>query len=195
MTGAGPPSIDTLAALRAATAAQHRAIEAQLHLEQLDSRARLAATLQGFDAFLADWEPRVAAALPREDRDWFEAHRRGPWAAQDLQALGAPRLAPRAAPQIGLPCAASAFGSLYVLEGSALGGQVIGRHLRDTLGVTDTDGGRYFTGRGLHTGRLWKEFRERLQARVSTPADIERACHAARSTFEALGEALRETAR
>ena len=44
-----------------------------------------------------------------------------------------------------------AFGCLYVMEGATLGGQVIGRHVRQTLGVTPETGGRFHAAYGDRT--------------------------------------------
>ncbi|MEJ7932268.1 biliverdin-producing heme oxygenase [Ramlibacter sp. AN1015] len=172
--------------LKQATAVLHADIESLLRLDLLTTLPRVCGVLQVFDAFLADWEPRVSTALPPSMQPWFEAHRRGAWARDDLQVLGAARCAPAASPEIELDSPAAALGSLYVLEGSALGGQVIARTLRDHLQLTETTGARYFAGRGARTGPLWRAFCEQFEAQVQQPAEVEAACRGARQTFGAL---------
>jgi len=177
-----PPAIT---ALRQATAASHEAIEDLLRLDEHVTPARLAVILTGFDQFLAAWEPRVLAALPPRLQPWFLARSRRPFLHEDLQHLGLPRAHghPAAAHVPALGSLAAAFGSLYVLEGSALGGQVISRRLADRLG----HGSAYFHGWGDQTGRLWREFRDTLEAEVGPdPAGHAVAADAAVRTFEGL---------
>ena len=62
---------------------------------------------------------------------------------------------------------ASALGALYVIEGSGLGGRVIGRHLAENLGVKAGAGGSFFCGMDAETARLrWS----RLGAVLASPA-------------------------
>ena len=61
---------------------------------------------------------------------------------------------------------AQRFGCLYVLEGSSFGGTLIARHLRDHLGITESNGVGYFAGYGEHTGSMWSAFRASLSACV-----------------------------
>ena len=55
----------------------------------------------------------------------------------------------------------SAWGGMYVLEGSTLGGQIINRHLQKNIGETIGQS-HYFAGYGAETGRFWKFFLENL---------------------------------
>ncbi|MET0352100.1 MAG: biliverdin-producing heme oxygenase [Rhizobacter sp.] len=176
---------ETLTALRQATAPAHEAIDRQLQLDADMGLARYVRILQGFEAFLAAWEPDVAAVLPPEQRAWFSARSRLAFVRRDLAALApgdgavpAPVLPP-------LPNRSAAFGAMYVLEGSALGGQVIARRVAERFGFDAERGAAYFHGFGDRTGGLWREFRERLEAEVDPVARAD-ACAAAVGTFEAL---------
>lgn len=51
----------------------------------------------------------------------------------------------------------AALGSLYVLEGSTLGGQVLTRHFRESLGLADSSL-HFFHSHGPLVGKRWKEF-------------------------------------
>ena len=83
-----------------------------------------------------------------------------------------------------LDCEAHAVGSFYVLEGSALGGQVISRHLTRTLGITATTGGRYFAGDGVATAARWREVCAALESYDSS--DVATVTEGARRTFSSL---------
>lgn len=189
------PSAPVLAALRQATADAHRRIETVASLDTLADRAGLVRVLTAFSAFHAVWEPAAQAVLPPADAAWLAARSRRDWLAQDLRALaaaGEPLAALPALPvALQLPDAAAAWGSVYVLEGSTLGGQLIARHLRDTLGLTPETGARYHAGHGPRTAARWRECGERLQAALGTDAAAcERACAAAVHTFDVLAAVL-----
>lgn len=177
-----------LAALRQATADRHRSIEALLALDSPLDTDRYGRVLQGFGAFLAGWEPLVLAAVAPADAAWVSARSRQPMLLADLQALGLSlphRLAPLRLPS--LPDAASAWGSMYVLEGSALGGQVIAKSLERQLRIGRSSGAAYFHGWGDATGAMWKQFRDRIEHEVGgDDAATRRACQAAVATFDCL---------
>lgn len=173
-----------LAVLRQATAGQHGRIEFLLRLDEPFGMDRYAAVLQCFEAFLRQWEPAVERALPEDLRGWFRERLRAPMARADLAALGSHPLDG----EVGIPQlqdAPEALGSLYVLEGSALGGQVISRQVYSQHGLTPAHGAAYFGGRGSRTGAMWRDFQDVL-ARHDRPAQRERAGAAAARTFEAL---------
>ena len=58
------------------------------------------------------------------------------------------------------------LGAMYVIEGSTLGGQLIGRHVERVLGLTAGQGNAYFRGHNERTGQLWKEFCDALRTKV-----------------------------
>lgn len=178
--------------LRGVTAAAHASIEELVGLGGDFDLAHYRRVLRGFDAFLHAWEPLVARSLPPALANWFEPRRRGAAVRRDLAALGIAVPAPAKLPLV-LPCTAAALGSLYVLEGSALGAQVIAPRLQRSLGLDATNGAAYFAGWGAATAARWREFRDLLEATVG-PHDRERAQAAAgaNATFDALSMVLRD---
>jgi heme oxygenase len=181
--------------LRQATARSHRDIEDLLQLESAElGRARYTLVIKGFALFLPAWEAEVAAALPMRLRPWFAKRSRLPFLERDLEALPDAAPAPDAddAEVPPLTSLAAAFGSMYVMEGSALGGQLIARQVAARFGIGPDNGAAYFTGWGPRTGTLWREFRERIEAEIG-PLDGDRkaACKAALQTFAALGAVFR----
>ena len=126
------------------------------------------------------------------------ARSRSPMLWRDIDALGlAERLSSlrrgwRAEPRlrqrstVRLADAVEAWGSLYVLEGAALGGHVLAR-LGRTLALGPEDGAAWFHGHGARTGALWADFRQRLEAAIGDdPGARVRAAQAASRTFDAL---------
>src|SRR5579875_1326207 len=164
---AGIADADMLAVLRRATAASHDRLETMLALTDPGLTAsRYRAVLARLLGFWLGWEPAVGAALG--DEGFLAPRRRTGALLRDLEALGFDEAAlaglPRCAPPA-LDGPAAALGSLYVLEGSTLGGRVLVRQFGRSLGLRDGEPGcLYFSGYGAATGRMWAEFRARLQA-------------------------------
>jgi heme oxygenase len=164
-SGAFLPSL--LKTLREGTHAAHERIEVLPELACLlsDSLSQAAyiAALRGLYQFqsclhtilppllgdvvgLCGPDPAVLAAL-NEDIAWFGA------------VLPPPVVAPR-----DIRDAWSALGALYVLEGSALGGRVIGRAVARSLSVAPGRGGSFFCGASADNARSrWASFCAVLQ--------------------------------
>ncbi|HEY0821188.1 MAG TPA: biliverdin-producing heme oxygenase [Rhizobacter sp.] len=181
--------------LRDKTRLEHARIEHLLRLTQPMSEARYAAIVSGFHEFLRRWEPRLAAALPQHLRDWAARRKRSAFAAEDLRHVRGVRgtkeasTAERAVRSLPLASPAAALGSMYVIEGSALGGQVITPLLQQHLGLTPLTGASYFHGHGPATGAMWRDFREVIAREIGEDHGAAReACQEAQRTFAALCE-------
>jgi heme oxygenase len=183
-----------LAELRASTRRQHDRIEALLALDAPMPLSRYATILLGFQHFLTQWEREVADAMPARLQGWLAGRGRLDFLAQDLDFLrlhlpALPRravaVAPRCLPEE--PSVAAAFGALYVIEGSALGGQVIAPRLKRELGLEPGRGASYFHGFGDLTGCMWREFRQCAVREIGAgPVGRRQACRAAEQTFDGL---------
>jgi heme oxygenase len=78
-----------------------------------------------------------------------------------------------------------AFGSMYVMEGSTLGGRFIAPHVAERLDLAPGRGNAYFEGYGPRTGSMWNAFRETAAASVPE-SQYDDAVKAAIATFESL---------
>jgi len=119
--------------------------------------------------------------------------RRRDWLAADLHALALPLPAPRSL-GFELPTSGHGFGCLYVLEGSALGGRVISKRVKQTLGLGPATGGAYFHGLGRQTASHWSDF---LTALNTIPANSAMGADAeagAIATFLAFRQAISQRA-
>jgi heme oxygenase len=192
--GVAPDEL-AIASIRRATRERHASLEGVLQLVSALSHRRYLEALRGFELFHSEWEPRIDAALPEGLRHWFESRSRLSLLRQDLAQLdngcgmqGRVTSACRnAVAEIDLTSAASTFGSLYVLEGSALGGQVIAGAARATLGLDRNNGAAYFNGLDRHTAARWGSFKGLFEEQVGTePLPRQQACSAACQTFDAL---------
>jgi len=187
------------AQLRAATQAAHNQIETALGLlDPTLSLRRYGVILAQFRSIYAPLEAQLAAFDWADHGLEFESRRKLPSIDADLSALGCPTpaLIPSAtcAPDLERD-RSRAFGCFYVLEGATLGGQIISRHLRASLGVTPDTGGAFFHGYGERTGLMWTCFRDALACFAGRGADADRTVATARQTFEALQQAIDGDAR
>lgn len=161
-----------------------------MDLRRLGEPARYARVLQVFDAFLPPWESAVADALPRQWHGWLRARSRRPFLARDMRALGIATQA-ESSQVPSLRSEAAAWGSLYVIEGSALGGQAVTRALADA-GLKPEAGAAYFHGWGDCTGGMWRDFRQLLERELRAPAALSQACESACQTFDILAGLLEQ---
>jgi heme oxygenase len=185
------PRAGPLPALRAATRAPHARIDRIVNLRQLADAQHYGRVLQGLAGFLPPCEAAIATALPPGWHAWLRLRSRRPFLQQDLRALGLPTSAPPAIlPR--LPSAAAAWGAVYVIEGSALGGQVITRSLA-AAGMGPGRGAAYFHGWGDATGAMWHEVRSLLSRQLADADTLPQACEAACATFDALALHLEST--
>ena len=83
-----------------------------------------------------------------------------------------------------------AFGSIYVIEGSTLGGQVISRHLKEHLGLTPENGGSFFASYGPQVGPMWKQFGAAVTAFAADGANDEEIVEAAKQTFDSINRCM-----
>lgn len=176
-----------LTALRCATKQRHEALERLLDFDSLADRWRYERILAGFSCFLGVWEPLVRTALGPKWDAWLTERSRLDFLERDIAILGVRPLAPPAglAQALRLRSPEAAWGALYVVEGAALGGQLIARRLFERFGITGEHGGAFFAGWGAQTGSRWREFRERLEIEVGPgPAGRAQACTGAVGTFD-----------
>lgn len=148
----------------------------------------LLARLYGFHA---GWEPHVAVILA--DPKFFQRRRKVELLERDLGFLGITRAEidrlPLCDPIVPMRTPAEALGSMYVMEGSTLGGIIIARQVERSLGLGRRNGCRYFRCYGDDTGPMWTNFRAELLARCG-PDDEGVVIATAQRTFEVLGSWL-----
>ena len=188
-------STTLLATLRAATAEHHARTESLVPVldpalglheyaailwrfraayELLEARlARVAEWPRGFDVAARRWTPLLG-----RDLAWLEERGALDHASLDVAVV----------PSTGdVPTMAEALGILYVLEGAALGGQVIVRRVGPRLGVTASGGASFFTGAGAATGTRWREFGAMADRWGSEHREAwDEVVRAARATFEVI---------
>ncbi|WP_250513244.1 biliverdin-producing heme oxygenase [Caballeronia sp. INDeC2] len=185
--------LDLLSRLKNETAACHARLEHALDLMRDDlQRDEYIALLERFYGYVAPWEDAAAACMPASLADFFDARRKTALLAADLAALtGETQLGaclPQADSRDDLPRMQNigdVFGSMYVMEGSTLGGRFIAPHVAARLDLAPGLGNAYFDGYGPRTGSMWNAFRETAVASVPEHR-YDDAVKAAIATFESL---------
>lgn len=158
---------------------------------------RQVATLDSYRTLLTRWwgfysavEPGLEATfLQAGEASFFAPRRKLALLRQDLQHLGFCEwdvsglpICAWSGPDTGL---SGTLGTLYVLEGSTLGGQVIVRHVRRLLsGSRESQGCSFYDAYGPGAvGAMWQATRERI-AKAAETEDTDAIVDAAKATFE-----------
>jgi len=174
--------------LREGVAEAHVELERALDLlGRVSDGQRFAEVLERFLGFHIVWE-RAIRRHPAI-RSFHEPRSRLPHLRRDLAALGRTNAEQAALPACAAADAlaespAAAVGSLYVMEGSTLGGQVIGRALTGASWAPP-GGLAYFNPYAGRTGEMWRAFGDWAEAIVPEP-EREHAVAGARRTFAVL---------
>lgn len=180
--------------IKAATAAKHNSIEkAPMMLplsEQTITRLHYGEILRSFYGYFSPIESRLnqLEGLPQHLPDFGE-RRKAHLLLADLQTLG--MIHNNVSMCTDLPplnTISQAFGTLYVLEGSTLGGQYISRVVKKNLNLSDGEGTSFFEGYRKETGTRWKLFQQALVLYSTNlePPEEAMLIESANKTFEKL---------
>ena len=178
--------------LKRSTEEDHAAIERALNLpDPTLTLISYRTLLERFYGYYAPWEricrPSVDQFLP----GFFDKRLRTPLLERDLAFLGGGDV--HAITEcLNVPAVrslAQALGSMYVVEGSTLGGRLLSRHFSDALGVEAETGGMFFAGYGGRTGAMWREFAAIVETHLPSSSATE-GVEAAQNTFRTLREWL-----
>lgn len=171
--------------LKATTAQVHEQLEKKMdimsQLENMETYKNLLVRFYQYYVVMEEKLGQFSADLPLEERKKLHLLK------ADLSQLGfsendLAKLSP-ASSVPHLDSLSMAVGSLYVLEGSTLGGQVISKHLRNKLGVRPETGGSFFWAYGEKTMEMWLRFKSFLN---SYQGDQPKVLESARLTFLSL---------
>ena len=175
--------------LRQQTAEQHQQLERELEIEaqlrDLQSYRRL---LEAFYGWWKPWENQVARYCSPELLHFFEPRRKAQSLEADLGFLGLSATEIEAIPlaQVAVfRSDAQLLGSMYVTEGSTLGGQIISRMIEPQLGLRDGRGYSFYRSYGTSVGSMWREFGDFFNAKLQ-PEDLPSAVESAKQTFEGI---------
>lgn len=186
-----------LARLKEETRHQHQQTEGDVDIMREDfNRDNYRDLLVKFYSFYKPFEAKMSEAIAANGIEFNHSERLNfPKLEKDLQALGMSDeeiLNIKTTEELpNLDSGERIFGSLYVIEGSTLGGQVISRHLKQNLEIDETNGAAFFSGYGRNTGMMWKAFGEAITNFAENSENQDEIIAGANETFEKLGVSLR----
>lgn len=177
--------------LKQKTRAHHESLEKDMenqhYFADLSSYRRL---LERWYGWYEPWERMAANRASPEIVAFMRERWKLPLLLQDLSALDTESLAALPRADVKVPDSeAEWIGTLYVLEGSTLGGQFIARSIEQQFGFREGRGYAFFRSYGDQVGSMWRSFREFAQDSVNEE-DTELAVSAADHTFSTIHQWL-----
>lgn len=188
-----------LQTLRRETERSHRSLEENHRLSALLSpeitREVYVDILMRFYALYKNFERDVSNRPEWQEGGFdFGSRMKTPLLRQDLDFFGINEDACRGLSlrEVSFRCGdfPSLLGTLYVTEGSTLGGQIIARHLERNLDLDARRGAAFFYGYGADTGRRWRGFCALLETYSNRFADPRPVVVAARHAFATFQEMM-----
>lgn len=187
MIQSDPQSASLVEKLRTHTSAHHAGLDAALHFRPGEvTRERYVGLLRGTLNVLVALEPALT--------QWLGV---GTWPRRlaclraDLAALAAPA-ALQPVPTTAPASLAAAYGCVYVVEGSTLGGMALAPIIERELGLAAGVATSYLRLWGTETAAHWRAWLGRLSefGKSVGPAEHQEACAMAAATFVSYAQAL-----
>lgn len=183
--------METLAAaeeLKRSTKAEHQALEGKIVrlIKGTMSLADYHELLRFFYGFYQPVESGVLAHLDEKHLPDIKSRRKSSLLKADLQATGYDGNGLSTSTKLpAIDDIPTAFGALYVLEGSTIGGRYILDLLKQQVVLPEPDGIAFFFGYGHETMTYWEAFKSALNHHVKTRDAIFAATASAKQTFQA----------
>lgn len=153
-------------------------------IKQLDSKAAYVNFLKVFYGYIAAVEQRISSIAQKGIIADEPDRRKASKLLDDILALEPhPGSVPFAADLPQINSVEQAFGAMYVLEGSTLGGKYISRMITQKLNLTEEKGLSFFNGYKEDTMIMWERFKEMLNKQVINPSSQDDITEAANQTF------------
>lgn len=173
--------------IKEATKTAHQQLEVIVvkKLKAIRSNEDYADLLKHFYVYFNAVEKVIAPFINTEVLPDYKERRNSKYLKQDIETLG---YSIENLPEANAPVVQStiaALGSLYVLEGSIMGGRIIVQML-EKLGITT--GISFFSGYGANTGLMWQQFTDVLNKYAPAESDEMEAIDAANATFKNFGQ-------
>lgn len=148
--------------LREHTHTAHQALEKTLipYLKAIRNTQDYLQILKWFYNFYAPLEKEISKNLPANLLLDFNQRRKSVLLLNDIQSLtGISYLPSATSVNVSISGLPQAFGSMYVLEGSTLGGNAICKLILRNLPDANETNLTFFTGYGSETSAMWEKFK------------------------------------
>ena len=186
----------TTALLKSQTAEAHAWLESLLlpHLQAVRTASDYGTILKLFYGYFAPLEKELASHIASIDLPDFSQRRKAHFIISDLESIGETVTdLPVANDLPVIRTKAEAFGGMYVMEGSTLGGRGIMRMLMKSLPQLSTASFGFFNGYGESTGPMWIAFQQALNAIATDEAAQGQVVSTANETFLKFGKWIQQT--
>jgi heme oxygenase len=179
-------TINLLEQLKSETLSNHQQLEKNLivKLKGMRSPEDYISILQNFYAYFGGLEDQINHFIGDDELPDYAERRKTRSIKDDILALGG--VVPEKASTDDLPEIGNllqAFGALYVIEGSTLGGQVISKMISKQLSLDGEGGVSFFESYGADTMTMWNKFKAVLEHHAATQEDAGVITGAANETF------------
>lgn len=179
--------INLLEQLKSETLSNHQQLEKNLilKLKEMASLQDYLHILQIFYAYFGALEDQIDKYIGADQLSDYAARRKTLSIKEDILALNG--IVPEKAMAADLPViddVLKAFGALYVIEGSTLGGQVISKMISKKLELATDEGLSFFRSYGEDTMAMWDSFKVVLESHANTQHEADVITRAANETFQ-----------
>lgn len=162
--------------LRAATKQTHEELEQAMFplIQGITDAKGYAKLLHLFYGYYKPLENGIDLHLDRQVLTDYNERRKTDWILRDLEDIAQANKTialDNQAPLI--QSNAAAFGALYVMEGSTLGGKIICKTIGENLSIPDKKGLSFFYGYGSEAASRWKYFLSALDQYSGKPEEEE----------------------
>lgn len=160
--------------LKEKTQANHQLLEKRLvaQMRSIQSEQDYTALIAFFYSYFGGLEKAIEQHLDQTRFTDYHTRRKAELLANDLNELGT--ASPLLATGNQLPVINNhqqALGALYVIEGSTLGGQIIGKMIAKQLPALGNHGLSFFNGYGDDTMPMWERFKLVINQPENLPGD------------------------
>lgn len=178
--------------LKESTMDLHKEIEQYMPVFRSDFDVpKYQALLEKMYSFYSPFEKNLQSSLESQGvSDFYRDRFKTPRLEADLHSFNVrpPTQVAADLPEVkSLPALA---GALYVIEGSSLGGQIISKHLHESLKL-EPEQIQFFGGYGPQTGKRWQEFQKWVGTLAFSEEETKVAVASARDTFRSMMNCLK----
>lgn len=181
--------------LRQSTAGIHKELDSWLMplFRNVDNEEKYSKILKAFYGYYAPLMQRISVEIDTHYLPDFSHRRKADAILKDLDSInkkGDPIDHAGVLPHI--RNASDAFGALYVLEGSTLGGVFLSRMLGDAMNINEHNGLSFFYGYGQRSREMWSRFIEQINLFAIEKGDEQAILSSARVTFQYFKDHLQQ---
>jgi heme oxygenase len=172
--------------IKEATLANHQQTEKILvgKMKSMRSVQDYVNILSSFYGYFGGLEQLIGRYINQSNLADYDDRRKTAAIAADIKALGGALPATATADELPqIQNHLQAFGALYVIEGSTLGGQIISKMVQQHLPMPEGKGLSFFNGYGDNMHQMWGAFKGMLNKAANSPADEQLIIAAANDTF------------